>query len=117
MQSYKYKWNLIDTDLLDSSSSPPPKSLCTSPWWGEQSSRELPGEAMPSEVKVKAEENPRALWEVDRLTKNPKKLSKKVTKTHWSPYPTRRGLVTTWQKGGDQSVTDFLLYTVIRQKI
>jgi len=35
----------------------------------------LPGEAMPSEMKAKAEEPPRALREVDRLTRNPEKLA------------------------------------------
>jgi len=40
----------------------------------EQSNMGLPSEAMPTEVKVKAEEPPRALREVDRLT-NPEKLA------------------------------------------
>jgi len=77
---------------------------------GEQSSRGLPGEAMLSDVKVKAEEPPRSLREVDRLTRNPEKLTnaggrcwkdtlghKRSFKTHRPPYPTRRGLVTAWQ--------------------
>jgi len=42
---------------------------------GEQRSKGLPGEAMPSEVKAKAEELPIASREVDRLTKNPEKLA------------------------------------------
>jgi len=75
---------------------------------GEHSSRGLPGEAMPSKVKVKVEEPPRALREVDRLTRNPEKLAnsggrcwkdilraKEVTKTHRYLYPTR--LVTAWK--------------------
>jgi len=66
---------------------------------------------MPSEVKVKAEEPPRALREVERLTRNPEKLanaggrcwkdtlgSKRSFKTHRPPYPARRGLITAWQK-------------------
>src|SRR6218665_2556400 len=78
---------------------------------GEQSSRGLPGEAMPSEVKVKAEEPPRALRVVDRLTRNPENLAnavgrswkdtsgcKRYFKTHPPPYPTRRGLVTPGEK-------------------
>jgi len=67
---------------------------------------------MPSEVKVKAEEPPRALREVDRLTRNPEKLAnasgrywkdtlgrKRSFKTHRPDYPARRGLVTSWQNG------------------
>ena len=66
---------------------------------------------MPSEVKVKAEEPPRALREVDKITRNPEKLAnagdgywkdtlgrKRSFKTHGPPYPARRGLVTAWQK-------------------
>src|SRR6218665_258961 len=58
-----------------------------------------------------AEEPPRALREVERLTRNPEKLAnadgrcwnltlgrKRSFKTHWPPYPTRRGLVTAWQE-------------------
>src|SRR6218665_3625063 len=58
-----------------------------------------------------AEEPPRALREVKRLTRNPEKLAnadarcwkdtlgrKRSFKTHRSPYHTRRGLVTTWQE-------------------
>src|SRR6218665_2402024 len=41
----------------------------------EQRSKGLPGEAMLSEVKAKAEEPPIALREVDRLTRNPEKLA------------------------------------------
>ena len=49
---------------------------CTSPWWGVNSEvGGMPGLAMPSEVKVKAEEPPRALREVDRLTRKPEKLA------------------------------------------
>jgi len=72
---------------------------------------------MPSEVKVKAEEPPRALREVDRLTRkgrNPEKLAntgircwKETLDRKKSPrlidllskfLPYRRGLVTAWQK-------------------
>src|SRR6218665_2284153 len=58
-----------------------------------------------------AEEPPRALHEVERLTRNPEKLVNADTrcwkdtlgrirsfKTHQPPYPTRRGLVTAWQE-------------------
>src|SRR6218665_1372926 len=94
-------------------SSPPPKSvlLLTAVGKGTVKYTGWPGEAMPSEVKVKAEEPPRALREVDRLTRNPEKLSnaggrywkdtlrrKMSFKTYRSPHPVRRGLVTAWQK-------------------
>ena len=42
---------------------------------GEQRSKGLPGEAMASEVKAKAEEPPTALREVDKLTRNLEKLA------------------------------------------
>jgi len=58
-----------------------------------------------------AKEPPKALHEVERLTRNPKKLAnadgrrwkdtlgrKRSFKTHRPPYPTRRGLVTAWQE-------------------
>src|SRR6218665_119144 len=89
----------------------PQNPLCTSPRWGGQSNRGFPGEAMPSKVKVKVEESPMALREVDRLTRNPEKLAnpggrcwkdtlgrKRSSKTHRPPYHTRRGLVTAWQE-------------------
>src|SRR6218665_3706380 len=57
------------------------------------------------------EEPPRALREVERLTRNPEKLAnaggrcwkdtlgrKRSFGTHQPPYPARRGLVTAWQK-------------------
>ena len=58
-----------------------------------------------------AKEPPRALREVDMLTRNPEKLAnaggrcwkdtlgqKRSFRTHRPPYPTRRGLVTAWQE-------------------
>ena len=58
-----------------------------------------------------AEEAPRGLREVERLTRNSEKLAnadgrcwkdtlglKRSFKTHRPPYPTRRGLVTAWQE-------------------
>ena len=58
-----------------------------------------------------AEEPPSLLREVDRLTRNPEKLAdtggrcwkdtlgrKRSFRTHWPPYSTWRGLVTTWQE-------------------
>ena len=42
---------------------------------GEQPSKGMPGGAMPSGEKAPAEEPPRALREVDRLTRNPEKLA------------------------------------------
>ena len=57
------------------------------------------------------EEPPRALHEVERLTRNPEKLAnaggrgwkdtlgrKRSFRTHRPPYPTRSGLVTSWQE-------------------
>src|SRR6218665_423705 len=88
------------------------RPFCTSSWLGgEQPSRGMPAGAMPSGVKAMAEEPPRALREVERLTRNPEKLAnadgrcwkdtvgrKRSFKTHRPPYPTRRGLVTAWQE-------------------
>ena len=78
---------------------------------GEQPSRGMPGGSMPSGMKALAKEPPRALREVERLTRNPEKLAnagnrcwkdtlgqKRSFKTHRPPYPTRRGLVTAWQE-------------------
>jgi len=66
-----------------------------------------------------AEEPPRALRDVKRLTRNPEKLANaggrcwKVTfgrkrsfKTHRPPYPTRRGLVTAWQETKNSYMTN-----------
>jgi len=52
----------------------PPTDLHLTAVGGEQWSKGSPGEAMPSEVKAKTEEPPRASSEVDRLTRNPEKL-------------------------------------------
>ena len=67
------------------------------------------GEAMPAGVNAKYP--PRALHEVERLTRNPEKLAntdgrfwkdslgrKRSFKSNRPPYPTRRGLVTAWQE-------------------
>ena len=64
----------------------------------------MPGEAMPSGVRPLAEEPPRALREVDRLTRNPEKLAnagsrcwkdilgrKRTFRTHTLPYQERIG--------------------------
>src|SRR6218665_2665352 len=94
-------------------SPPPPKTnLHLTAVGGEQPSRGMPGGAGPSGVKVIDQRKPpRALREVERLTRNPEKLAnaggrcwkdtlgrKRSFGTHRPPYPTRRGLVTTWQE-------------------
>src|ERR1700690_1808480 len=55
----------------------PPQSLtCTSTWWGgERQSKGVLVKAMPSVTKASAEVSPWALREVDRLNKNPEKMS------------------------------------------
>src|SRR6218665_878630 len=75
--------------------------------------------AMPSGVKAMAEEPPRALREVERLSRNPEKLAnadgrfwkdtigrKRSFKTHRPPYPTKRGLVTDWQETKNSYMTN-----------
>ena len=65
-----------------------------------------------------AEELPRALGEVDSLTRNPEKLAnafgrcrkdtlgrKMSFRTHRPPYPTRRGLVTAWLARDQETLT------------
>src|SRR6218665_903170 len=91
---------------------PPPRPTCTSPRWGVNSQV---GECLVGldhqGRRSLTEEPPRALCEVERLTRNPEKLAnadgrcwkdtlgqKRSFKTHRPPYSTRRGLVTAWQE-------------------
>src|SRR6218665_828618 len=91
----------------------PQNPLCTSSLWGMNSSEviEYLVGLYHHGLRSLAEEPPRALREVERLTRNPKKLAnadgrcwkdtlgrKRSFKTHRPPYPTMRGLVTAWQE-------------------
>src|SRR6218665_189760 len=90
----------------------PQRPTCTSPRWGVNSQV---GECLVGldhqGGRSLTEEPPRALREVERLTRNPEKLAnasfrgwkdtlgrKRSFGTHRPPYPPRRGLVTTWQE-------------------
>ena len=92
--------------------SPSQRPFCTLSWWGVNSQV---GECLVGLChqgwRLLAEEPPRALREVERLTRNPEKLAnadgrcwkdtlgrKRSFKTHRPLYPTRRGLVTAWQE-------------------